>query len=119
MRTFLSTGVVLFVASSLAFQTAVAADKKIVLIAGKTSHGPGDHEFRAGCLLLKKCLDQTPGVKVEMYDNGWPKNNAAFEGADAVLIYADGGEGHPAFQGDHEQIIAGLIKKGVGLGCAH
>ena len=26
---------------------ALAADKKIVLIAGHPSHGPGDHEFRA------------------------------------------------------------------------
>ena len=28
-----------------------AADKRIVLIAGKPSHRPGDHEFRAGCSL--------------------------------------------------------------------
>ena len=34
-----------------------AANKKILLIAGKPSHGPGDHEFRAGSLLLKKCLN--------------------------------------------------------------
>src|SRR6266404_339792 len=39
-----------------------AAEKKIVLIAGKPSHGPGDHEFRAGCLLLQKCLNQVPGI---------------------------------------------------------
>lgn len=32
--------------------SAGAADKKIVLIAGRISHGPGDHEFRAGSLLL-------------------------------------------------------------------
>ncbi len=25
-----------------------AADKKIVLVAGKPSHGPGEHEFNAG-----------------------------------------------------------------------
>ena len=28
------------------------ADKRIVLIAGKPSHPPGMHEFRAGCLLF-------------------------------------------------------------------
>ena len=28
------------------------ADKRIVLIAGRPSHPPGMHEFRAGCLLL-------------------------------------------------------------------
>jgi len=47
-----------------------AADKKIVLIAGPPSHGPGELEFNAGVLLLKKCLDGVPGVKVEEYRNG-------------------------------------------------
>src|SRR5258705_13539567 len=73
-----------------------AADKKIVLIAGKQSHGPGDHEFRAGSLLLKKCLDGVPGVSAVVHSNGWPVEASAFDGAAAVLIYADGGAGHPA-----------------------
>lgn len=98
---------------------ATAADKKIILIAGKQSHGPGDHEFRAGSLLLKKCLDQVPGIKTEVYTNGWPENDSVFNGAAAVLIYADGGGGHPAFQGNHQQVIAGLVAKGVGVGMAH
>ena len=35
------------------------ADKKnVVLIAGKPSHGPGQHEHNAGVLLFKKCLEQ-------------------------------------------------------------
>ena len=38
------------------------AEKKIVLIAGAPSHGPGEHEHRAGCLLLQKCLAQVPGM---------------------------------------------------------
>ena len=32
--------------------TGVAEDKRIVLLAGARSHRPGDHEFRAGCILL-------------------------------------------------------------------
>ena len=96
-----------------------AADKKIVLIAGRPSHGPGDHEFRAGSLLLKKCLDQTPGITSTVHANGWPTEASAFEGADALLIYADGGEGHPALQGDRVKLLDGLAAKGVGIGCAH
>jgi len=96
-----------------------AAEKKIVLIAGRPSHGPGEHEFRAGCLLFKKCLDAVPGVTSVVYSNGWPNRAETFDGADAVLIYADGGAGHPAIQGNHPQILAGLVAKGVGLGCAH
>lgn len=95
------------------------ADKRIVLIAGKVSHGPGDHEFRAGSLLLQKCLNSVPGITSEVYSNGWPTDPKVFEGASAVLIYADGGGGHPAIQEDHMKVIDGLAAKGVGLGFAH
>lgn len=96
-----------------------AADKKILLIAGKQSHGPGDHEFRAGCLLLQKCLDTMPGVQVEVHTNGWPASDDAFNGADAVVIYSDGGGGHPAIQGNRIQLMDSLAQKGVGIGCMH
>lgn len=96
-----------------------AADKKIVLIAGKPSHPPGMHEFRAGCLLFKKCLDQVPGITTMVYSNGWPSDPSAFDGADAVLIYSDGAGGNPAIQGNHKEVLAGLAKKGIGLGFAH
>ena len=60
----------------------VAADKKIVLIAGKPSHPPGMHEFRAGMLLLQQCLQATPGISVSVHANGWPESNAVFDGAE-------------------------------------
>ena len=96
-----------------------AADKKIVLLAGSVSHGKGEHEFNAGCQLLKKCLDAVPGIKAEVHNNGWPKDEKAFEGADAIFIYADGGEGHPFNKQERRAVVDKLMKKGVGLGCAH
>jgi len=96
-----------------------AADKKIVLIAGKPSHGPAQHEHRAGCLLIKSCLDKVQGVNSIVYSNGWPNDSTAFDGADAIIIYADGGTGHPALQDDHLKTLGELMKKGVGLGCIH
>jgi type 1 glutamine amidotransferase len=96
-----------------------AADKKIVLIAGKQSHGPGDHEFRAGSLLLQKCLNQVAGINSVVISNGWPADVSTFDGAAAILIYADGGGGHPAIQGERLKFIDDLAKKGVGIGCAH
>src|SRR5437016_13495174 len=73
---------------------AFAADKKIVFIAGPPSHGPGEHEHRAGCLLLKSCLDNVPGVVSTVYSNGWPPNaGEAFERAAALVVYSDGGPG--------------------------
>jgi len=109
----------LVAAAAIASVQAQAADQKIILIAGKVSHGPGDHEFRAGCLLLKKCLDQVPGVRVEVHTNGWVQNESAFQDAAAVVLYSDGGGGHPFIQDTRLQVIAGLVKNGVGIGCMH
>ena len=96
-----------------------AADKNIVLVAGKPSHPPGMHEFRAGCLLLQQCLAGVKGVNVTVYSNGWPHLQNAFDNASAVVIYADGGGGHPAIQGGHKQVLGDLARKGVGLGFMH
>jgi type 1 glutamine amidotransferase len=105
----------LFLASS-----GVAADKKIVFVAGRPSHGPGEHEHRAGCLLLKSCLDNVKGVTSVVYSNGWPEDaTAAFDGAAAVVVYADGGGGHPFLQQDRLKTIGALMDKGVGLVCLH
>lgn len=35
------------------------AANKIVFLAGAPSHGPNEHEFRAGCLLLAKRLNES------------------------------------------------------------
>lgn len=96
-----------------------AADKRIVFIAGKPSHRSGDHEHRAGCLLLAKCLNAVPGITSVVYSNGWPSEVSAFTGADAIVIYADGGKGHPAIQPDRLKLLEELTSKGVGLGCLH
>jgi type 1 glutamine amidotransferase len=105
-----------------------SADKRIVLIAGRPSHPPGMHEFRAGAMLLQKALASVPGVSVQVYDLGWPAketdgarvdDSAALDNADAILIFADGGKGNPAIQGDRMKVIDALAARGVGLGFAH
>jgi hypothetical protein len=93
--------------------------KKIVLVAGRQSHGPGDHEFNAGVQLLNKCLASEKSVLSTFYLSGWPKDETAFDNADAILFYMDGGAGHPVIQGDRIQLIDQLAAKGVGLGFAH
>ena len=97
-----------------------AADKKIVFLAGGASHGSGDHEHRAGCLLFQSCLEKFPGVVAEVHSNGWPANpEAAFAGAAVVVIYSDGGGGHPFLSDNRLQTIGALMKTGVGLVCLH
>ena len=106
-------------AAILATATVYAAETKIVFVAGPPSHGPGEHEHRAGCLLLKSCLDKVPGIVSVIYSNGWPKDPKAFDGADSIVIYSDGGGGHPALQDSHLQELGALMKRGVGLACIH
>ncbi|MGI8966940.1 MAG: ThuA domain-containing protein, partial [Limisphaerales bacterium] len=103
---------------SAVFST-VAADKKIVLVAGQPSHGPGAHEHNAGVQLLKKCLDGVPGIKTEIQLNGWPEDEKIFDGADAIVLYMDGGPAHPLLQKDRLQKMAERMNKGMGLACLH
>lgn len=104
------------------------AVRRIALVAGRPSHGPGDHEFRAGCLLLQKALTGIPGVRVDVFTDGWPTkvvdgqrvdDPAPLEQADAIFIYADGGSGHPALRGDRRKLIDERAARGVGLGFGH
>src|ERR687896_2352409 len=104
-------------AAAVAILPAQTTNKRIVLIAGKPSHPPGMHEFRAGCLLFQKALASFPGVTVQVYDMGWPAkmadgarvdDSAALDNADAVLIYADGGRGHPGIQGERLKVLEAL-----------
>ncbi|MSU57706.1 MAG: hypothetical protein EXS35_05915 [Pedosphaera sp.] len=99
--------------------TASAADKKIVFIAGTPSHATGAHEHRAGCLLLQSCLANVKGVTSVVYSNGWPADASALDGAAAVVIYSDGGGGHPFLQADRLKTIGELMDKGVGLAAIH
>jgi type 1 glutamine amidotransferase len=105
--------------SLLAVNRSFADDKKIIFIAGQPSHGPGEHEHRAGLLLFQKCLTGFPGVQIEVCSNGWPTDPAVFKDAAAVVIYSDGGGGHPALQDDHLAQLGALMKQGVGLACIH
>lgn len=93
--------------------------KKLVLIAGTPSHGPGDHEFNAGVLLLDKCLKGVKGLETVVFKSGYPKDDSALDTADGILCYADGGAGHPLVREKRLDRIGKLMAKGVGLMCAH
>lgn len=102
--------------------SAFSADKKsIVMIAGKPSHGPGQHEHNAGIQLLKKCLEQGAAdqVDIKFHLNGeWPSQEELSK-ADTVVIYSDGGGGHPALQGDHLAQLDKEMKRGCGFLTLH
>ena len=111
----------LFLTLTLAASTfaSYAADKKIIFIAGPPSHGAGQHEHRAGSLLLQSCLANIKGVTTVVYSNGWPADASALKDADAIVIYSDGGGGHPFLKEDRLKTIGALMDKGVGLAAIH
>ncbi len=92
----------------------------IVLIAGKPSHGPGEHEHNAGVQLLAKCLGQgAANVATKVHLNAeWPSDEE-FAQADSVVIYSDGGGGHPMIQADHLESIKKAMDRGCGFVCLH
>ena len=110
----------LTITCTLAFICAsFAADKKIIFIAGKPSHRSGEHEHRAGCLLLKSCLNHFPGMTSVVYSNGWPTDAKAFDDAATIVVYSDGSGGHPLLQEERLKTFGALMEKGVGLVCIH
>lgn len=99
--------------------TATVAEKtKIVFVAGKPSHAPGDHEHRAGSMLLAKALNENmPNIEAVVTYYGWPEDPTIFDGAATVVFYCDGGANHPL--NEHLDFFQGLVDKGVGLACIH
>lgn len=94
------------------------AEKRIVFLAGNPSHNYGSHEHYAGCRILAATLQENlKGVKCEVYRGGWPSDESILDGADTIIMYADGGGGHPSIP--HQKKLGELMAKGVGFVCLH
>lgn len=92
--------------------------KKVVFVPGRPSHGYGAHEHMAGCRLLMLALTENmPQFEAAIYEGGWPSDPTAFDNADAVVVYCDGGPGH--LLNSHLEEFQKLMDDGVGLACIH
>jgi putative membrane-bound dehydrogenase-like protein len=99
-------------------KNASATKKKVVFVAGRPSHRYGDHEHNAGCRLLAGRLQQAmPNVTCDVHYNGWPADANAFDGADCIVMYCDGGARHMV--NEHLDQVDVLANKGVGIVCIH
>ena len=58
-------------------------------------------------------------MKTEVSLGGWPKDANALNGADAVIIFADGGVKHIALQDDRLAALERTLAQGAGLGLLH
>ena len=89
---------------------------KIVFLYGARSHASGDHEFKAGSMLLAKHLNAQNKVPVEAVTHfGWPKDESILDDAAAVIIYSDATK---VVQNGWEKMDQ-LTKKGVGVMMMH
>lgn len=87
---------------------------KIVLVAGSNFFKPGEHEYVAGCAVLRDLLRQTPGVfPVVALD--WPKKPETLAGAKSVVFFFDGGDKHGWLADDRLTQMQKLADEGVGF----
>jgi type 1 glutamine amidotransferase len=92
--------------------------KKVVFVAGTPSHAPGDHEHRAGTMLLaKKLMEALPDVEAVTTHYGYPEDTSIFDGADTIVVYCDGGGNH--LLNNHVDEFQKYMDAGVGLVCIH
>lgn len=91
------------------------AARKIVFLAGGRSHGPGEHEFHAGCQLLAKALNESKLDIEATVIQGWPKDESVLNGIKGLVIYADG----TSVVGKGWEKVDQLAKSGVGLMFMH
>lgn len=93
--------------------------KKALLLAGNPSHGFGAHDHLSGCSLLAKLLNESGLVEAKVHslkNDGWPKPDV-IASANTIVIYSDGGGGHPF--NAHLDELAERTAKGTGIVCIH
>lgn len=92
---------------------------KVILLAGAPSNKPGQHEYFAGCNILAKCLRQTKGVWPVMVADGWPKNEAIFKNAKAIVSYMDAGDKLAWLAPERWEVVRQTLKSGAGFVAMH
>ncbi len=99
-----------------------ADTRKVVILAGKPSHGEGNHGWDKDAELLKQCLEGDPNVaplEIDIQGNGWPENPTDLDDADAIVFLTDGYKMHPLGEPGRIAKIHELAGRGVGLAFLH
>lgn len=101
-----------------------ALAKKIVLIGGKKSHGPGEHDFPNGIPMLASFLKASPAfadADILSYTGGWPADLSVLDGASTIVCYFDGVQEKPEPFNNPERIerLQKIMDAGTGLVCLH
>jgi hypothetical protein len=92
--------------------------RRLTLVAGRPSHAPGEHEFLLGMELLARCLVDVPDLLVRVVTDGQLADDVLAD-ADALVLFSDGGAGHPFLEGDRLAALATRVEAGLALGLMH
>jgi type 1 glutamine amidotransferase len=98
-----------------------AAETRVLIVVGPSSHPPGSHEVAAGGRVLQHCLEQmenVPGVKADLVE-GWP-DQAQRDAASSIVFIGDFFP--PNRLPNAAQNLADLdvmMQRGCGIVCVH
>lgn len=97
---------------------------KVAFIAGKKSHGPGEHEYRKSLELLHKALEQrVEFIDARVHFDGWPTDEEQLSDADTIVVFSDGSDhgerNHPLLQSRRLQILQKQVDRGAGMVALH
>ena len=98
---------------------------RVLFLAGKKSHGPGEHEYEESLLLLQGLIDNSVAfIDSHIFRQGWPFDEEDLEDADTIVLFSDGADhgelNHPLLVGTRRlKVLGELMDKGVGLVALH
>jgi type 1 glutamine amidotransferase len=97
---------------------------RIAMIAGKKSHGSGEHEYKKALQLLASELEKRlEFIDVRVHFDGWPTDEETIKDADTIVFYSDGSDrkelDHPLMYSGRLSTIDKLMKRGVGFVAIH
>ncbi len=96
--------------------------KRIVFLTAKPSHGEGFHDWDKDAAFVKSCLLHATNIdppRIDIHDDGWPKDDSMLDGVDAVVFFADGREHHPLAVPGRIEKIRELARQGKGIVFLH
>ena len=86
----------------------------IVLIAGSNYFKPGEHDYVAGCAVLRDLLKQTPNVAPVLVLD-WPKKAETLSGAKAICLFFFDGVNTGFLKDKRMEELNKLAEAGVGF----
>jgi type 1 glutamine amidotransferase len=105
-------------------RTIPAKIPRIAFIAGRKSHGPGEHDYKkAFDLLSGELARRLEFIDTNVYYDGWPTEQENLRDADTIVFYCDGSDhdlqAYPLLLGNRVQFLGEQMKRGAGLVCIH